>query len=114
MKKKRAGIRLEDVIAEWEKDPRWKEAYDLADIEVRLALQINRARTKACLTQGQLAKAVGTTQSVISRIEAGNQNLTVRTLSKIAAVLHTALIIQLRHTQTPPRPKQKPPGYPAA
>ena len=50
------------------------------------------------MTQGQLAKAVGTTQSVISRIEAGNQNLTVRTLSKIAAVLHTALIIQLRPT----------------
>jgi transcriptional regulator with XRE-family HTH domain len=48
------------------------------------------------MTQGQLAKAAGTTQSVISRIEAGNQNLTVRTLSKIAAVLHTALVIQLR------------------
>lgn len=61
-------------------------------------MQIAKARAKARMTQGQLAKAVGTTQSVISRIEAGNQNLTVRTLSKIAAVLHTALIIQLRHT----------------
>lgn len=97
MKKKRAGIPLDEVFAGSEKDPRWKEAYAKADIEVRLALQIAKARAKASMTQGQLAKAVGTTQSVISRIEAGNQNLTVRTLSKIAAVLHTALIIQLRH-----------------
>ena len=37
-------------------------------------------------------------QSVISRIEAGNQNFTIRTLAKIAATLHTALIIHLRHT----------------
>jgi DNA-binding XRE family transcriptional regulator len=96
MKKKRAGIPLDEVFAGAEKDPRWAAAYAKADIEVRLALQIAKAREKARMTQGQLAKAVGTTQSVISRIEAGNQNLTVRTLSKIAAVLHTALIIQLR------------------
>lgn len=87
---------MDEVFAGAEKDPRWAEAYAKADIEVRLALQIAKAREKARMTQGQLAKAVGTTQSVISRIEAGNQNLTVRTLSKIAAVLHTALIIQLR------------------
>jgi hypothetical protein len=35
---------------------------------------------------------------VISRIEAGNQNLTIRTLAKIAATLHTTLLIHLRHT----------------
>lgn len=96
MKKKRAGIPLDEVFAGAEKDPRWKEAYEKADIEVRLALQIAKARARAKMTQGQLARAVGTTQSVISRIEAGNQNLTVRTLAKIAAVLHAALIIQLR------------------
>ena len=50
------------------------------------------------MTQGQLAKAVGTTQSVISRIEAGKQNLTIRTLAKIAATLHTPLQIHLRNT----------------
>ena len=50
------------------------------------------------MTQGQLAKAVGSTQSVISRIEAGNQSRTIRTLAKIAATLHAALIIHLRHT----------------
>jgi len=96
MKKKKAGIPLYEVFAEAEKDPRWKEAYEKADIEVRLALQIAKARARAKMTQGQLALAVGTTQSVISRIEAGNQNLTVKTLSRIAAVLHATLVIALR------------------
>jgi|GEM_PF-2034656 len=96
MKKKRAGIPLDEVFAGAEKDPRWKKAYEKADVEVRLALQIAKARARAKMTQGQLARAVGTTQSVISRIEAGNQNLTVRTLARIAAVLHASLVIALR------------------
>ncbi|MGD9642875.1 MAG: helix-turn-helix transcriptional regulator [Elusimicrobiales bacterium] len=96
MKKKRAGIPLDEVFSGAEKDPRWKEAYEKADIEVRLALQIAKARARAKMTQGQLARAVGTTQSVISRIEAGNQNLTVKTLARIAAVLHATLVIALR------------------
>lgn len=98
MKKKKMGISLDEVFAESEKDPRWAEAYAKADIEVRLALQIIKARKKAGLTQGQLARAAGTTQSVISRIESGNQNLTVKTLARIATVLHATLIIQLRHS----------------
>jgi ribosome-binding protein aMBF1 (putative translation factor) len=97
MKKKRAAIPLDEVFAGAEKDPRWKKAYAAADLEVRLAIQIARARQKARLTQGQLAIATGTTQSVISRIERGNQNLTVKTLAKIAAVLHTTLDIRLTH-----------------
>ncbi|OGR69690.1 MAG: hypothetical protein A2089_01195 [Elusimicrobia bacterium GWD2_63_28] len=96
MKNKKTGISLGEVFAGAEGDPRWKEAYAKADIEVCLALQIARARAKAKMTQGQLARAAGTTQSVISRIEAGNQNLTVRTLAKIAAVLHATLVIALR------------------
>lgn len=97
MKKDKASISLDEVFAESEKDPRWAEAYAKADIEVSLALQIAKARQKARMTQGQFARAVGTTQSVISRIERANQNLTVKTLARIAAVLHATLVIQLQH-----------------
>lgn len=96
MKKKATSIPLDGVFAGSEKDPRWAAAYAKADIEVRLALQIAKARAKAKMTQGQLARAIGTTQSVISRIEAGNQNLTVKTLARISAVLHATLVITLR------------------
>lgn len=97
MKKDKASISLDEVFAESEKDPRWAKAYAEADLEVRLAIQILKAREKARMTQGQLARAAGTTQSVISRIERGNQNLTIKTLARIAAVLHATLLIQLRH-----------------
>ncbi|HBB66588.1 MAG: hypothetical protein A2X28_05260 [Elusimicrobia bacterium GWA2_56_46] len=96
MKKKKASVSLDEVFAGSERDPRWKAAYEKADIEVRLALQIAKARTRSHMTQSQLAKAVGTTQSVISRIERANQNLTIKTLSRIAAALHATLILQFR------------------
>lgn len=96
MKKKRGGVPLDEVFSGSEKDPRWKVEYAKADIEVRMAIQIAKARERAKLTQGQLAKAIGTTQSVISRIERADQNLTLGTLSKIASALKSDLVIQLR------------------
>ena len=96
MKRKKAGMSLDEVFARSEKDPKWAAAYEQADIEVRMAIQIAKARQKATLTQGQLAKAIGTTQSVISRIERADQNLTLETLSKIASALKSDLVVQLR------------------
>ena len=95
-KMRKAGIPLDEVFSGSEADPKWKEAYAKADIEVRTAIQIAKARARAQLTQGELARAVGTTQSVISRIERADQNITLETLSKIAAALHSNLVIQLR------------------
>jgi len=94
MKNRKAGIPLDEVFARSENDPRWKAAYEEAAIEVRMAVQIAKARERAHLTQGQLAKAIGTTQSVISRIESADQNLTIATLSKIAGALNRHLQIQ--------------------
>lgn len=96
MKRRKSAIPLDEVFAESEKDPRWKAAYAKADIEVRMAIQIAKARERAHLTQSQLAKAIGTTQSVISRIERADQNLTLATLSKIANALKSDLVVQLR------------------
>lgn len=97
MKKRFSGsVSLDEVFAKGGNRPGWKEAYAKADIEVRLAIAIVKARERAQLTQTQLAKAIGTTQSAISRIERADQNLTLETLSKIAAALNCELIVQLR------------------
>ena len=97
MKKRvRGSVSLDEVFAKAKKSPAWKAAYAKAGIEVRMAIDIAKARERAHLTQTQLAKAIGTTQSVISRIERADQNLTLATLSKIAAALHRDLLIQLR------------------
>ena len=98
MKKKRnkASMSLDEVFSNSEKSPKWKAAYDRAGIEVKLAIQISEARSRANLTQAELAKEIGTTQSVISRIERADQNLTIETLSKIAQALNSNLVIQLQ------------------
>ncbi len=96
MKKNKAGISLDEVFAKSEKSPQWKAAYAKADFEVRLAIDIAKARENAHLTQSQLAKAIGTTQSVISRIERADQNLTLETLNKIAGALRSELSVEFR------------------
>lgn len=60
------------------------EKYALAKMKLEIALQISDAREKAGLTQKQLATKLHTTQSVVSRIESGNQNLSLDMLYKVA------------------------------
>ena len=54
------------------------------------------AREKAHLNQKELARAIGTTQSGISRIEHGEQNLTIATLWKIAKAVGSEVVIEFR------------------
>lgn len=75
------------------------EAYEEAGYLLDIGVMIARLRDKAGFSQSQLAKKIGTTQSVISRIENGNQNLTVKMLAKIADVLHCELSMQLKPTK---------------
>lgn len=95
MRKYSPSVPLEEVFAQSQKDPSWKALYEKADLDMRVSLQIVRARERAGLTQGQLAKAIGTTQSVVSRIEGADQNLTVTTLHKIARALSCELVLEL-------------------
>ena len=44
------------------------------------------------LTQTQLADVLGTSQSAVHRIEAGNQNLSLEMVSRIAEALDSPLI----------------------
>jgi ribosome-binding protein aMBF1 (putative translation factor) len=94
--KEKASVPLDEVFAPAQKDPRWKRVYAEAGFEVRLALDIAKARQRARLTQAQLAEALGTKQSVISRLERGRQNLTLATLAKIAEAVHSDLVVQFK------------------
>ncbi|HSX46257.1 MAG TPA: helix-turn-helix transcriptional regulator [Candidatus Saccharimonadia bacterium] len=53
-----------------------------------------RARQQKGLSQSGLAKKVGTTQSVISRIEAGKGNPGLNMLMKIAKALNANLMLE--------------------
>lgn len=52
-----------------------------------IAHKIAELRRMELITQEELAEKIGTTQSAISRIEAGKQNLTIGYLQRIASAL---------------------------
>lgn len=75
-----------------------KELRDLMDAEsvnVHVARMIYDARNKAGLTQKELAKLVGTTQSVIARLEdADYEGHSLNMLNRIAAALNKRIDIR--------------------
>ncbi|KKW22350.1 MAG: Helix-turn-helix domain protein [Parcubacteria group bacterium GW2011_GWA2_51_12] len=73
------------------KDKVIKKAYDELGPEFALVEMIIQKRLKQGLTQKQLAKKAGTRQPVISRLERGTYNPTVKFLHRIADALGVEL-----------------------
>lgn len=76
------------------KDPKFKKYYDQYGIELEVAYSLLQLRKQKKMSQKTLAKKVGTTQGNIARIEAANQNLTLRTLFKMSHALGKELQIK--------------------
>ncbi len=66
------------------KNPAVKKAYDEMAQEFEIAGALIEARAKAGLSQGELAKRMGTTQSAIARIESGKHWPSRKTLEGYA------------------------------
>lgn len=78
------------------KDPHWKEHVDEERQKLAIGMLIRETRESLELTQVELARRVGTTQSVISRIEDANYGgLKIETLQRIAMALGLPLAITL-------------------
>ena len=58
--------------------------------------QFKKARIKKKLSQGELAKLVGTKQSAISRFESGRYNPSIKFLGKVADSLGKSIIIRIK------------------
>jgi ribosome-binding protein aMBF1 (putative translation factor) len=77
-------------------DPKLRETVEEQKLSVRAAEMILAARERAELTQAQLAKLVGTTQSVISRLEdADYEGRSLTMLQRIADALDHRLEVRL-------------------
>jgi transcriptional regulator with XRE-family HTH domain len=63
-----------------------------------IAQKISISRKNAGMTQKDLAEAMFTSQSAIARMEAGDQNFTTQTLSKLQEILGTNILIDLYNT----------------
>ncbi len=77
-------------------DPKRLESLKKEREKAYIAGQIYNLRTQAGLSQAQLAKLVGTTQSVISRLEDADYNgHSFNMLRRIASALHCRVEVRL-------------------
>ncbi|MBF0335516.1 MAG: helix-turn-helix transcriptional regulator [Alphaproteobacteria bacterium] len=86
---------LSDLRAEWMLDPETRAEYDALAPEFAVASAIIAARKTANLSQAQLAERMGTTQSVIARLESGRTLPSIKTLLRVAKATGTKPEIRL-------------------
>jgi len=84
---------LDALHDKWRDDPEYRAAYDALESEYELARAVIEARTRAGLSQADLARRMATTQSVIARLESGRTRPSTRTLAKLACATGTRLRI---------------------
>ena len=65
-------------------NPKFKKEWDNLELRYTIIKQLIKLRNAYNLSQAQLAKKIGTTQAVISRIENGTVSIGIDFLEKIA------------------------------
>jgi ribosome-binding protein aMBF1 (putative translation factor) len=91
-----AKLKSFDLVREkWLKEYEVRKEYYTLETEFQIAAEIIKARTKAQMTQAELAERLGTKPSAISRLESPNYGkVSVSTLKKIAVALNCDLRIE--------------------
>ena len=76
-------------------EPGFKAGYDALEEEFAMASLLIEARTRAHLTQAELAEKMGTSQSTVARLESGKAKPSLSTLRRLAKATGTRLKISL-------------------
>jgi len=91
---------LAELKKQWMQDTETREAYEARAYEFEIARSLIEARSDAGLTQAEVAKRMGTTQSAIARIEGGSQLPSMKSVIRYAAAIGARPVLQLvRETQ---------------
>lgn len=88
------AVDFQEYLAEKLKNPKIRKYYDEYGKQLEIAYQILQLRKQKRMSQAEFAKKLGTRQSNIARMEAGQQNFTTDTLEKIASVFNRKLKIE--------------------
>jgi ribosome-binding protein aMBF1 (putative translation factor) len=91
----RASVPWSEVEKRLLQDPEVAAALEELEPEYEIARQLIRARLERGMTQKQLAAKIGTRQSAISRIESGQQNVSIGMLKKAARGLDKKLQVTI-------------------
>jgi ribosome-binding protein aMBF1 (putative translation factor) len=61
--------RVDDLHKDWTKDPKYRREYHALEEEFSLTAAMIEARSRAGMTQEQLARRMKTTHAVVARLE---------------------------------------------
>lgn len=76
-------------------DSETREEYDAQAPEFAIARELIAARTRAGLSQAEIAARMGTTQSTIARLESGRRLPSLRTLARYASATGSRTVVKL-------------------
>lgn len=94
-------IAFEEVKREALKNPKVRAEYDALAERYALIRRIVSARAEAGLTQREIAERMGTTQSVIARLEGGKISPSLDTLYKYAQAVGVRAVISFEPVAQP-------------
>ena len=78
----------------WEKDPEFRKEFEALGPEFTLARELIEARTRAGLSQSDVAVRMGTSQPAVARLESGHKP-SLKTLERYAEAVGMKVEIHL-------------------
>jgi ribosome-binding protein aMBF1 (putative translation factor) len=88
-------VLFEDMKREALRDPKFRKEYDALAPKYALISAMLDARNKKGMTQAEIARRAGTTQSAIARFESGRTNPTLDFATRLSHALGAKLEIRL-------------------
>jgi len=79
----------------WQADSEFREAYDALKPEFHLARRLIAARNRSGLSQAEVARRMGTTQSAVARLESGQRLPAMSSLQRYANAIGNRLEVRL-------------------
>ena len=86
---------LKTLKAELLADPATHAEYVSVASDFGMARELIAARSRAGLTQGEVAERMGTTQSVVARLESGRRAPSMRTVQRYAQAVGARAVVHL-------------------
>jgi transcriptional regulator with XRE-family HTH domain len=87
--------RVDDLHEEWMKSPEYRAEFDALQDEFAIARSLIEARTRAGLSQTEVAQRMQTSQSYVARLESGSVKPTTDALYRFARSTGSQLRITL-------------------
>jgi DNA-binding XRE family transcriptional regulator len=86
---------LKKLKQEWLTDSKTRAEYQALADEFDMAGELIAARARVGMTQAEVAQRMGTTQSVIARLEGGKRQPSLRTVQRYAKAIGCRAVVRL-------------------